>query len=157
MPLTDDIVSISENVLGTMMQFDVSGTNLVDLPEHDQVTGCVQISGEWTGAVLLRTTMDFATQAAANLLALPREEVQPEDRQDAMAELANMIGGNVKSILPGPSYLSLPSVAIGKEFDFRLHGTTVVCQVPMLSAGEPFHVVVSQIAGADAGFAATTA
>ncbi|GAB5405110.1 MAG: hypothetical protein Aurels2KO_33410 [Aureliella sp.] len=147
MQFTDDILAISENVLKTMMQFDVvhSEANASDLPKQDMVTGCVQISGEWTGAVLLKTTMSFATQAASNLLAMSLDEVEHEDRQDAMAELANMIGGNIKSILPGPSYLSLPSVTIGKEFEFRLFGTSDVCDVPMISAGEPFHVVVSQI------------
>lgn len=151
MPMTDDIITISDNVMQTMMQFDVHhDAGSEELPGQDRVTGCVQISGEWTGAVLLQTTMEFATKAAANLLAMPYEEVQHEDRQDAMAELASMIGGNIKSILPGPSYLSLPSVTIGKEFEFRLFGTTVVSKVPMLTAGEPFHVVVSQISQASA-------
>ncbi|HBE68698.1 MAG TPA: chemotaxis protein CheX [Planctomycetaceae bacterium] len=147
MPSTEDIISIADNVMRTMMQAEVSHdeTQKAELPSQDQVTGCVQISGEWTGAVLLKTSLEFATLAASNLLAIPREEVVNEDRQDAMAELANMIGGNIKSILPGPSYLSLPSVTIGKEFEFKLFGTSVVCDVPMVSFEQSFHVVISQI------------
>lgn len=152
MPTTEDIISIADNVMQTMMQTEVlhDETQEAQLPSRDQVTGCVQISGEWTGAVLLKTSLEFATLAAANLLAMPREEVTNEDRQDAMAELANMIGGNIKSILPGPSYLSLPSVTIGKEFEFKLFGTTVISDVPMVSYGQSFHVVISQIGEAAA-------
>ena len=40
-------------------------------------------------------------------------------RQDTVAELTNMIGGNIKSLFPGSSHLSLPTVTDGT--DFRLH------------------------------------
>ncbi len=38
------------------------------------------------------------------------DEVTEDDVADALGELANMIGGNVKSILPELSALSLPHV-----------------------------------------------
>ena len=33
-----------------------------------------------------------------------------EDVDDALGELANVVGGNVKAVLPGPSVLGLPEV-----------------------------------------------
>ena len=33
-----------------------------------------------------------------------------EDVADALGELANVVGGNVKAVLPGPSVLGLPEV-----------------------------------------------
>ena len=38
-----------------------------------------------------------------------------EDVADAVGELVNMIGGNVKSLMPGPSTLSLPLVRAGRR------------------------------------------
>jgi chemotaxis protein CheX len=37
-----------------------------------------------------------------------------EDVADAVGELANMIGGNIKGLMPGPSVLTLPVVASGR-------------------------------------------
>ena len=33
-----------------------------------------------------------------------------EDVEDGLGELANVVGGNVKAVLPGPSVLGLPEV-----------------------------------------------
>ena len=38
----------------------------------------------------------------------PAEELADEDVDDVLRELANILGGNVKSLLPGPSTLGLP-------------------------------------------------
>ena len=35
-----------------------------------------------------------------------------EDIDDALGELANVVGGNVKAVLPGPSALGLPEVGV---------------------------------------------
>ncbi len=37
-------------------------------------------------------------------------ELDDEDVADALSELANVVGGNVKAVLPGPSVLGLPEV-----------------------------------------------
>jgi len=39
------------------------------------------------------------------------EPVGQEDLADAFGELANVVGGNVKSLLSAPAVLSLPTVA----------------------------------------------
>ncbi len=67
------------------------------------VTGCIQISGAWQGAVVLLTTDGFARNAASRMLCIELEDLTSADIQDAMAELTNMIGGNIKSQVPGPA------------------------------------------------------
>ncbi|QCC78154.1 chemotaxis protein CheX [Nocardioides daphniae] len=42
------------------------------------------------------------------------DEPSEADVVDAVGELVNMVGGNVKSLVPGPSQLSLPLVATGQ-------------------------------------------
>ena len=41
------------------------------------------------------------------------EEVSPADVLDAVGELVNIVGGNLKGMLPSPTGLSLPSVTDG--------------------------------------------
>ena len=43
-------------------------------------------------------------------------EVSLDDVRDALGEITNMIGGNVKALLPTPSRLSLPTVVEGADY-----------------------------------------
>lgn len=42
----------------------------------------------------------------------PSEQVSAEDLADAFGEIANVVGGNLKSLLPEHAALSLPAVAV---------------------------------------------
>lgn len=78
-------------------------------PVADGVSAWITVSGPWTGAVVL-TCSAAATEglARAVLRLAPEEEALAEDVEDVLRELANILGGNVKSLLPGPSSLGLP-------------------------------------------------
>ncbi|MEZ6137875.1 MAG: chemotaxis protein CheX [Pirellulaceae bacterium] len=148
MVTNEDIVSITENVFSTMVGSGVEvASESVSLAEADPFTGCVHISGEWTGAVLVQTSGDLARHAASSLLAMDEEALQLADCQDAIAELANMIGGNIKSLVPGPSALSLPTVTSGKEFDIRIFGTQIENEIAMQCNGQQLRVVVCRADG----------
>ncbi len=108
------------------------------------VTGCIQISGAWQGAVVLLTTDGFARNAASRMLCIELEDLTSADIQDAMAELTNMIGGNIKSQVPGPSYLSLPSVTTGADFDFCLANSRPVNNVTVAVESEPLRIVLCE-------------
>ena len=133
----EEIICITQNVLGTMLE-------LAPLPEDHPsqergsaaFTGCIQISGQWQGAVVLQGTPALGRLFAARFFELAEEEVTEADLCDAIAELTNMIGGNIKGQVPGPSYLSIPSVTTGCDFDFHLPGSTVIAEVPATCAGE---------------------
>lgn len=69
----------------------------------------VHIAGEWSGAVTLE--MSVATAEVAARVLLDVEDVEPWEVADAVGELVNIVGGNLKSLLPTPSKLSLPRVS----------------------------------------------
>ncbi|MEP6462396.1 MAG: chemotaxis protein CheX [Frankiaceae bacterium] len=79
------------------------------------VTGTVHVDGEWRGRIQITCDMSLAKPAATAMFAKLAEEISAEDIADALGELTNMIGGNIKSILPSPSRLSLPIVTTGPE------------------------------------------
>lgn len=74
---------------------------------------CVQITGAWRGTVTVAADADLVRAVASALLAVPPERVGDSDRADALGELAGMIAGNLKAVLPPPCYLSKPAVAAG--------------------------------------------
>jgi len=88
------------------------GEVLVPLPvpaPETTVSAWVRITGTWRGAVVVTCEEQTARALTECLLrARPPAVLEPEDVDDALGELANVLGGNVKAALPGPSTLGLP-------------------------------------------------
>ena len=143
-PSQENIIEIAQYVLSTMVQMETSPIELREQETPQQITGCVQISGEWHGAVVLQTTHRFASQAASVMLDQPESSLTEEDLRDTLAEITNMIGGNIKSQVPGPSFLSIPSVTSGTDFDFRLKGASTLSSISLDCHNEPLRISLCQ-------------
>lgn len=96
------------------------------------VVAAVQIVGPWQGAVRLDMESNLARATTASLLAVEESEVSRDDLKDAAGELANMTGGSVKALLEtefsAPCTLSLPSVAVGSDYELFIPRSTVVAE-----------------------------
>jgi chemotaxis protein CheX len=80
-------------------------------PPAEVVSAWVDIVGPWTGSVVLTCSPATARALTENvLMTRPPAVVDDEDVADALGELANVLGGNIKSVLPGESRLGLPRV-----------------------------------------------
>lgn len=131
---------VFENVLGLSAE---PGPSSGPAPT---VTSSVQIMGGWSGAVSLRMSAELATLTAALMFDAPGSTLEPDEIDDAVGEMANMIGGNVKSLLPEPSQLSLPTVSAGDEPP-SFPGTVLVEHLEFDVAGQPFTVSVLEASG----------
>lgn len=144
-PTSDDIFAIAQNVFDTMVKVETFMHPECALDQDGvHVTGCIQISGTWQGAVVLQTTDEFARNVASRMLRIELNDLTGDDIQDTMAELTNMIGGNIKSQVPGPSYLSLPTVTTGADFDFRLAHSHPVNNVTLEVENEPLRIILCE-------------
>jgi chemotaxis protein CheX len=80
-------------------------------PPADVISAWVDIVGPWTGSVVLTcapATAEALTESV--LMTRPPAVVDDEDVADALGELANVLGGNIKGVLPGDSRLGLPQL-----------------------------------------------
>ncbi|RBY92737.1 chemotaxis protein CheX [Blastococcus sp. TF02A-30] len=115
---------------------------LVPLPGDapvDPVSSWVDVVGPWTGSIVLTTGRRTAEELSRALLREASPEVlEEEDVVDAFGEIANVVGGNVKAALPGPSGLSLPEV--GEAPAVRNPGD--LCRIDVLWRGEPVSISV---------------
>jgi hypothetical protein len=115
---------------------------LVPLPSRlpeDTISSWVDVVGPWTGTVVLTTGRQTAADLTRALLGAASPEVlDHEDVADAFGEIANVVGGNVKAALPGPSALSLPEV--GSPAAPR--NPADVCRLDVLWRGEPLSISV---------------
>jgi chemotaxis protein CheX len=108
----------------------------------DLVVGFVDISGGWLGRVAVETTDAGAVAIASSMLAAEPDTLGDEDLADAIGELANIVGGSVKSCVEGQSTLSLPSV---ERQSVLRHGTSELMTVTTHWLDHPLRVRVQQI------------
>jgi chemotaxis protein CheX len=115
--LTDELNSLASEVFSSMANtyLELSGDAVSPEELNGYIVSSVRVEGAWEGVVRLDMDIEMARATTARLLGAAEVDVSPEDIQDAVGELANMLGGGVKELMPQPSNLSLPSVAIGDE------------------------------------------
>jgi chemotaxis protein CheX len=144
-PSREDIFSIACNVLDTMIHIEAAPSqDSLQTGTAGDITGCIQISGAWKGAVILQSTEQFARHAAAQMFSVAEEDVTAADMQDVMAEITNMIGGNIKSQIPSPSYLSLPRVTNGDDLSLDLTCSKDINNVSVDVQSQPLHIVLRE-------------
>jgi hypothetical protein len=86
----------------------------------------VRITGAWEGMVQLVCADVLARPAAAVLFGLEVQTATPDLVHDALGELTNITGGNLKALLPEPCYLSLPAVTPASESAHALRNRPVL-------------------------------
>lgn len=136
---TEDLGQIVEEVLATFLP-DLSPANPED-GTPTTVAAIVHISGTWTGSVVVSCSDGLASRTAASMLEAEPAGLSAEDISDALGEVANMIGGGVKAMMPEPSVLSLPVVAFGGGQHY-VPGTIEIQSARWSCAGDPLTVTV---------------
>ncbi len=125
-----DMVSVVDEIFGSMagLELTASPTLIPFDTSSGYIVSAVQIVGDWQGAVRLDIDLELARRACANLVGLEPGELSSQDIRDAAGELANMTGGSVKALCSPTSRLSLPSVAMGRDFEFTVSQGTVILE-----------------------------
>lgn len=139
----DDLFTLAETVWSSMLGLELAraGENDGKVGERT-ITSCVQITGDWEGACTIECSPKLATQFAATMFAMEPDELDEEMIRDAMGELANMTGGNVKGVAPGENTLALPTVTEGEEGGVHIAKSRVLNRVVGAVEGEPVIVTV---------------
>lgn len=136
------VLSIAEDAWTALVGEDEVLVPLPAGPATDPLSGWVQLTGPWTGIVAVTTGRATAEQLASCML---KEHAPPvlddEDVADALGEMANVVGGNIKAVLPPPAALSLPEVgscpAVANPAD--------VCHLDVLWRGQPLTISVQGV------------
>jgi chemotaxis protein CheX len=147
--MSTDVV-VNENDLAEMVEqvwvsyLDPEGVHPLiptgDDGQPSEVHSSVSITGSWTGHVVYASSTAAARRAAAAFLAMEPEEVSPDDLSDVLGELANIVGGNVKGMLPAGALLSLPQVVLAPESATRYPNAERVTGLYGRWDGEPVSI-----------------
>jgi chemotaxis protein CheX len=116
---------VFETMLGMHLEIDPSVMrNRIEPETFHGVVALVGVAGPWTGTGHISCSPLFAQKVAGALLMTEYESVN-EDVLDAVAEVANMIIGNVKTFFEerlGPLGLTVPTVIYGRNYQTRSAG-----------------------------------
>jgi len=140
------VAQIVESVFITMMNLEVVPGRIPWSPAHDQLTSAVQLSGKWNGAVLLECNRWQACRFAGRFLSTDPPDTVNDDVRDVLGELANMIGGNMKSAVATGLSLSIPSVTDGSDYGLRVCGSEIQNRLGFECAEGPFWVTLLAVA-----------
>ena len=140
----EDIAEITRDVWSSFLSMELEiapGDPTAALP-GSSVTGCVHVTGEWRGSIFLQCSAEHAQAAAEAMFAADPGTLSGDEISDALGELTNMVGGNIKSLLPAPSKLSIPTVAEGEHYRVRVPGALLVDAVTLVCQAGPVHITV---------------
>ena len=137
-----DLTEMVEQVW--MSYLDPEGVNPL-IPNYDEnqpseVHSSVSISGSWHGHVVYASSTLAARRAAAAFLAMGEAEVSDDDVSDVLGELANIVGGNVKAMLPTGAFLSLPMVMLAPQSATKYPSAVRISGIYGTWEGEPVSV-----------------
>lgn len=143
-PALSDVQAITDQVWSSFLGDEEPLLQRYDaeaaFPAEQVWSAAVSVHGGWTGSITVELSGTVAQSLTRLMLAIEDEPLEDTDIADAVGELVNMVGGNVKSLMPGPSALTLPVVAAGRA----AHATelTEVARFDAVWHGEPVRVSV---------------
>jgi CheY-specific phosphatase CheX len=109
--------------------------------------GIINITGEWQGTVMLQVPRPLAETMAGKMFRLDGRKPRNEDVHDALGEITNQLGGNIKALLDGQCHLSLPAVVEGHGYTVRVPSACVVQRYAFACEGRSAVVSLTSMPG----------
>lgn len=140
----EDAIRVVQDVFRTMLGIEVEPVVVIWPPEEDLINVTIHYAGAWKGALLLECTREQACAFTGRLLGVtPPDEVN-DDVRDAIGELANMIAGNLKPVLPPGVALSMPTLVEGTDYALRILGGNLAGMIAFRCCTGVFWVTLIQ-------------
>lgn len=111
---TEEVAQLTQEIWAALLAPQGTPQLEVGKTAGHEFQALTNISGEWNGTVCVSCSRAAALRATSVMFDMAEDEVAPTDIVDAVGELVNVVGGNIKALLPGPTVLSLPNVLEGE-------------------------------------------
>ena len=106
------ITQMTEAMFVSMLDIPVSLIAAADRPspESGVLQASVEVSGDWQAELRVLASPTLASKIASEMFETPEDELEEDEVNDALGEVANVIGGNLKGIIGRECNLSIPVV-----------------------------------------------
>ena len=141
----DDIRAITESIWSAILSLEVipAPPSLAPADDPDWLIGGVTIRGAWNGTVLVHCPAALARHVAGVMFDTDPAAATAAQIDDAVCEVTNMTGGNIKSLLPEPCWLELPRILREHE-RARVLATPMATHVAFECEASPFSVTIHE-------------
>jgi chemotaxis protein CheX len=142
------IRAATEEVFGTMLGAVIEPDESAETEPEGGMMALVGLTGNWSGAGTFGCSPALGNRAAAAMfMSEPAADLTAinDEVLDAVAEVTNMVVGNIKNTLEqqlGPMAISIPSVIYGRNFHFRSLTGKVIASARFRWDNEPMEVKV---------------
>jgi chemotaxis protein CheX len=115
------VIDATREVFSTMVMMDITDEFPLKEPVSRfkcSITGMVGFAGTYSGVISIHCPVELALKVTSNMLGIECDEVN-DDLNDAIGEIANMLGGSVKQVLSKGGLdvkLSIPTVISGEDY-----------------------------------------
>ncbi|MFY9647627.1 MAG: chemotaxis protein CheX [Terriglobales bacterium] len=123
-----EIDQIVGDLFRTMLGTEASPTEEEPPLGEEVITSVIAFAGEWKGDLVLECHRTQAHSFAKRFLQSEDIDESSEDVPSTIAELANIIAGNLKVVLPTGVNMGTPSTIEGKDYTVRICGGTTLCK-----------------------------
>lgn len=144
--LTRELTPRTTEVWSSMLGLDLE---TLDAPSpepaesgHRRWSGCIALSGEWRGAVTVSCIDPLARIVTGAMFGMEADAASDEEIQDAIGEIANLLGGQTKQVLGDRCVLGLPVVIEGDNFEATVPGSHSMVKLHFRCADHPMEVSV---------------
>jgi chemotaxis protein CheX len=139
------VIAATKEVFSTMVMMALEDNYPLTEPVtkfHCSITSMVGMAGTYSGILSIHCPQALALTITSNMLGMDVEEIG-EDVNDALGEIANMLGGHVKQVLSKGGLdlnLSIPTVISGEEYTVNCISDKDCVVIPFTSGDDKFLV-----------------
>jgi CheY-specific phosphatase CheX len=154
--LTKSVKEATAEVFSTMLGLDARCEGLAGdvKPPEAGIISLVGITGDWGGSGVFCCSPALARLLSAAMLGTEPVQAIDDEVLDVVAEITNMMIGNVKTALEaetGPLAISVPTVIHGRNFQFRNVPGLRSLALAFTTEGQTFEVRISLAPTPDPG------
>ena len=135
-----DLVQMVDDLFTSMLNLavDTNPRPVADV-DDDALSASVRIDGGFRVLVQVIATERLSRMIASVMFGIPKADIEPEEIYDALGEISNVIGGNVKGVIDRDCHLSLPCVGPAATA-LQPDGQAIAFEIQ----GEPLTIVLAQ-------------
>lgn len=103
---------VTQDVCSGMLGFSLNPPSSQDATVTEWMVGSVRVTGEAPICLEFMVSLPLAQTMACEMFQMQPDEISSSEVHDAVGEIANMIGGNIKGMNDEDCNLSLPCVGL---------------------------------------------
>ena len=107
---------VINNVLGSMLGLKLHPPSTeIPTPASHGITACSHLRGAWEGVISVHCEKNLAAEIASKFFGTEAAGLVAENIADALTEVASMVVGNLKGVLPGLCSHTIPALRDGTD------------------------------------------